>query len=80
MSNEQIDEVAIRRYVESSECDVVVNIRGQQMVLRCRDYNQATKWARIECKSYKVEKPISVELLASNMIPTRVERSFGIAE
>ncbi len=27
------------------------------MVLRCPTYFQAVKWARLECKSYKIPKP-----------------------
>jgi hypothetical protein len=31
------------------------------MTLRCRDYDQAVKWARIECKAYKVADGFTVE-------------------
>jgi hypothetical protein len=65
-TNEQVDEITVRRYPKSSECDVVVSVRGQQMVLRRRDYNQAVQSARIECKSYKIDKPISVESTAAS--------------
>jgi hypothetical protein len=44
-----------------SECDVVVFFRDQEMTIRCRDYEQAVKWARIECKSYKVADGFTVE-------------------
>jgi hypothetical protein len=27
------------------------------MVLRCPSYSQALKWARLECKSYKISEP-----------------------
>jgi len=27
------------------------------MVLRCPTYSQAVKWARLECKSYKIPEP-----------------------
>jgi hypothetical protein len=27
------------------------------MVLRCPGYSQALKWARLECKSYKIPQP-----------------------
>jgi hypothetical protein len=50
-------EVAIRRYPASRICDVVVVVRGQEMVLRCPSYSQAMKWARLECKSYKIPEP-----------------------
>jgi len=46
--------VTIRRYAASRICDVVVVVRGQEMVVRCPSYSQAVKWARLECKSYKI--------------------------
>jgi hypothetical protein len=27
------------------------------MVIRCPSYSQAVKWARLECKSYKIPEP-----------------------
>jgi len=44
--------VKVRRYGDSVTCEVIVLFRGQEMVLNCRDYSQAVKWARIECKTY----------------------------
>jgi hypothetical protein len=49
--------VTIQRYPESPICDVVVVVRGQEMVHRCPTYFQAVKWARLECKSYKIPEP-----------------------
>jgi hypothetical protein len=49
--------VTIRRYPASPICDVVVVVRGQEIVLRCPTYFQAVKWARLECKSYKIPEP-----------------------
>jgi hypothetical protein len=49
-----IAEVKDRRYSDSAVCDVLVLFRGQEMVLGCRDYSQAVKWARIECKTYGI--------------------------
>ena len=49
--------VTIRRYPASPFCDVVVVVRGQEMVLRCPTYFQAVKWARLECKSYNIPEP-----------------------
>jgi hypothetical protein len=46
--------VTIRRYLASPICDVVVVVRDQEMVIRCPSYSQAVKWARLECKSYKI--------------------------
>ena len=49
--------VTIRRYPDSRICDVVVVVHGQEMVVRCPTYFQAVKWARVECKSYKIPEP-----------------------
>jgi hypothetical protein len=50
-------QVLIRRHTASEICDVVVSVRGQEIVLRCPSYAQALKWARLECKSYKIPQP-----------------------
>ena len=50
-------QVFIRRYTASEICDVVVSVRGQEIVLRCPNYSQALKWARLECRSYKIPQP-----------------------
>ena len=50
-------EVKIRSYRDSPICDVVVVVNGTEMVLRCRDYRQAMRWARLERKSYKIPEP-----------------------
>jgi hypothetical protein len=49
--------ITIRRYAASRICDVVVVIRGREMVIRCPSYSHAVKWARLECKSYKIPEP-----------------------
>jgi hypothetical protein len=49
--------VTIRRYAASRICDVEVVVRGQKMVIRCPSYSHALKWARLECKSYKIPEP-----------------------
>jgi hypothetical protein len=51
---DQFAEVLIRRYDNAPECVVVVAFRGRQSLLRCRDYDQAVKWARVECRSYGI--------------------------
>jgi len=50
-------QVFIRRHTASEFCDVVVSVRGQEIILRCPNYAQALKWARLECKSYKIPLP-----------------------
>jgi hypothetical protein len=37
---------------------------GNKWCSDARDYDQAVKWARIECKTYKIMKQISVESTA----------------
>jgi hypothetical protein len=54
-------EVRVRRHNDVPECDVIVAFRGKEMSLRCRDYNQAVKWARIECKAYSIAGGFTVE-------------------
>jgi hypothetical protein len=56
-SNYAPPEVAIRSYPDSPICDVVVVVRDQEVVLRCPDCRQAMRWARLECKSYKIPEP-----------------------
>jgi hypothetical protein len=57
----RVAEVRIRRYDDRRECDVVVVVYGKEMILRCPDYIQAVKWARLECRSYQIESGFSVE-------------------
>jgi hypothetical protein len=54
-------EVRVRRHNGVPECDVVILFRGKEIIIRCRDYDQAVKWARIECKSYRVADGFIVE-------------------
>jgi len=61
MITAQSAEIRVRRYNGGPECDVVIIFRGQETTIRCRDYDQAVKWARIECKSYKVADGFVVE-------------------
>jgi hypothetical protein len=62
-------QVFIRRHTASQICDVVVSVRGQEIILRCPDYSQALKWARLECKSYKISKPLISESEIEPRIP-----------
>ena len=59
-------EVVIRRYPPSQVCDVVVRVRGQEIVHRCPGFSHALKWARLECKSYliselRIEPPLGAD-------------------
>ena len=84
MIAEHSAEICVRRYNDAPECDVIVVFRGRELSLRCRDYDQAVKWARIECKSYKVAKGFTVErpmgaLLAKLAAAARRARSTRTA-
>jgi hypothetical protein len=46
-------EISIRQYRDCLECEVVVVVRGQEMIIGCPNYEQAVRWARMECRSYK---------------------------
>jgi hypothetical protein len=61
--------VTIRRYPASPICDVAVVVRGQEMVIRCPNYFQAVKWARLECKSYKIPEP-ATEIEPDDQVPS----------
>jgi hypothetical protein len=61
-------EVTIRRYPASLICDVIVVVRGQEIVLRCPNYSQALKWARLERKSYKIPEP-AAEIESGDQMP-----------
>src|SRR5579871_4729474 len=67
MLDEDIAEVRMLRYSHTPECEVIVLRRGSEIRYRCRDYDIAMKWARVECRSYRTSK-ITVE---------RVDRSHG---
>ena len=65
-------QVIIRRPTASQTCDVVVSVRGQEIILRCPDYSQALKWACLECKSYKISEPEIEPLISESEIEPRI--------
>jgi len=65
-ATDSIDQITVLRRHGSPECNVVVTVRGRQMVLKCRHFKQAAKWAGIEAKSYKIPNEFSVEWAAPN--------------
>ena len=66
MLDEDLAEVRMRRYDDTPEWEVVVMRRGAKISYKCRDYDQAMKWAKVECKSYRSSK-ITVERQASDL-------------
>ena len=65
-ATDSIDQIKVLRRHGSPECNVVVTVRGRQMVLKCRHFKQAAKWAGIEAKSYKIPNEFSVEWAEPN--------------
>ena len=47
-------EVEIRRYEDGPDCDVVVTTRRRRLVMSCPTYDEALRWALLECKVYKL--------------------------
>jgi hypothetical protein len=41
------------------ECDVIVTLRGREMVVQLPDFSQALKWAQMEAKAYKLFATLS---------------------
>jgi hypothetical protein len=50
--------VRIRCHIDIPAYEVVVVLRGKEMCHWCRDYDQAVKWAQVECRSYGVASVI----------------------
>ena len=73
-------QVFIRRHAASEICDVVVLVRGQEMVLRLPSYSQAIKWARLERKSYKIPQPDIEPLISEPEIEplSRLDHDEGL--
>jgi hypothetical protein len=46
--------VRIRCHTDIPAYEVVVAFRGKELCLWCRDYDQAVKWAQVECRSYGI--------------------------
>jgi len=59
-------QVRIRCYSDGPAYEVIVALRGREMCHWCRDYDEAVKWARVECRSYGV----------SDVVVERVERDW----
>ena len=47
-------EVRLQRYPGFLACDVIVVVRGRELVVQLPDYDQALKWAQMECRAYKI--------------------------
>jgi hypothetical protein len=56
MPAEEIAEVRMRRFSHTPECEIIVLRRGSKIRYKCRDYDQAMKWAQVECRSYRTSK------------------------
>ena len=54
VKSERREEVWIRQYSDGLECDVIVAIGADEMVLQLPDYPAAVKWAQMEAKSRRI--------------------------
>lgn len=69
-------EVEIRRYEDGPDCDVVVTTRRRRLVMSCPTYDEALRWALLECKVYKLPAVIGQLPLAPRQSPEPVAGSF----
>jgi antibiotic biosynthesis monooxygenase (ABM) superfamily enzyme len=56
MSSQQLAAVCLKRYRNVPDCVVIVARGESEMSVRFRDYEQAARWARMECRSYRIAK------------------------
>ena len=74
MATGQTALVRVKRYRNVPDCDVVIAYRGDETLIRCRTYEQAVSWARMECKSYGIQTFDTVEEFYRNGIaPTATQ-------
>ena len=69
MLQEELAEVRMRRYNRTSEWEVVVVRAGVEISYKCRDYDQAMKWAQVECRSYR-----SSHIMVEQVDPSQAAR------
>jgi hypothetical protein len=60
MLQEELAEIRMRRHNRTAEWEVVIVRGATEISYKCRDYDQAMKWARVECRSYRSSR-IKVE-------------------
>jgi hypothetical protein len=51
-TGKHVAEVLIRPHVGAVECDVVTIVKGEEMTVECRDWQEAVTRARIERRTY----------------------------
>ena len=74
-------EVEIRRYEDGPDCDVVVTTRRRCLVMSCPTYDEALRWALLECKVYKLPAVIGQLQAAPRRTPEPVPGAFrAVAE
>ena len=56
MSTEQLATVCLKRHRQASDCVVKVTRGDSEMSIRFRNYEQAARWAQMECKSYRINQ------------------------
>lgn len=56
MSTDQLTAVCLKRYRKAPDCLVIVTRGDNEMSIRFHDYERAARWARMECKSYRLKE------------------------
>jgi hypothetical protein len=69
-------EVEIRRYEDGPDCDVVVTTRRRRLVMSCPTYDEALRWALLECKVYKLPAVIGQSLAVPRQAPEPMPGAF----
>lgn len=54
MSAQQLATVRLKRFRNAPDCVVIVSRRGDEMSIKFKNYEQAARWAQMECKSYRL--------------------------
>ena len=69
MLQEELAEIRMRRYNRTSEWEVIIVRGGSEISYKCRDYEQAMKWAQVECRSYR-----SSHIMVEQVDPSQAAR------
>jgi len=56
MSLQQLAAVCLKRFRKVPDCVVIVTRGKNEISIRFRNYDQAARWAQMECKSYRINQ------------------------
>lgn len=69
-------EVEIRRYDDGPDCDVVVTTPRRRLVMSCPTYDEALRWALLECKVYKLPAVVGQSAAGPRRPPQAVLNAY----